>query len=144
LQLEHWFGTLNLTVQKKPLPSEHLNNVFNIVKKGYVMENNGVLEGDFNGKTYIMSMMSYLGVLCLVPILFNKDDEYVNFHARQGLVLWIWGVFSIFALYIPVIGKFFFGVSAFFILVLSFVGLFSIVFAKAWRIPIIGGLADQL
>jgi uncharacterized membrane protein len=82
---------------------------------------NGVLESEFNAKTYIMSMMSYLGILCLVPLLLNEEDEYVAFHARQGVVLWIWSVIAIFSLYVPVIGTFFFGLSAFLILIFSLI-----------------------
>lgn len=108
------------------------------------MSDNTVLESEFNAKTYIMAMMSYLGIFCLVPVLINKDDEYVYFHARQGLVLWIWGVFSIFMLYVPVIGRFFFGLSLLLIIIFSFLGLFSVLFAKAWKLPLIGSLAEGL
>ena len=104
---------------------------------------NQVLESEFNAKTYLMAIMSYLGILCLVPVILNKEDEYVHFHARQGLVIWVWSVFAIFMLYVPVIGRFFFGLSAFMILIFSFIGMVSVLLAKAWKLPIIGGLADQ-
>ncbi|MBF0239919.1 MAG: hypothetical protein HQM12_19640 [SAR324 cluster bacterium] len=108
------------------------------------MPESKVLESEFTMKSYVLAFMSYLGILCLVPILLNKDDEYVYFHARQGLVLWIWSVIAIFALYIPVIGQFFFGLSAFIILIYSFVGITSVLLAKAWKLPFVGDWSEKL
>ncbi|MGK5094571.1 hypothetical protein WDW89_21480 [Deltaproteobacteria bacterium TL4] len=106
------------------------------------MDAKKVLESEFSMKSYFLAMCSYLGILCLVPVVLNKNDEYVYFHSRQGLVLWIWSVLSIFALYIPVIGRLFFGFSAFLILIYSFVGMISVIFTKAWKLPFVGDLAD--
>ena len=84
-----------------------------------------------------MALISYLGVLCLVPLIFNRDDEFVDFHARQGLVLWVWGVLSIFSLHIPIIGPFFFSSSVFFITVMVLAGLVSVLLSKRWKLPIV-------
>ena len=32
----------------------------------------------------VMAIMSYLGFLCLVPILSKSEDDFVMFHAKQG------------------------------------------------------------
>ena len=37
----------------------------------------------------IMAFISYIGILCLVPILTKEKDEFVLFHAKQGLILFI-------------------------------------------------------
>ncbi|MGK5094559.1 hypothetical protein WDW89_21420 [Deltaproteobacteria bacterium TL4] len=92
-------------------------------------------------KTYILAIMSYLGILCLIPVLLNEKDEYVYFHARQGLALWIWNVIAFFALYIPGIGQFFFGVSTFLIIIFSLIGLISVILTKAWKLPLVGNIA---
>jgi uncharacterized membrane protein len=34
-----------------------------------------------------MFVLSYLGILCLVPLLTKKDDPEVQWHAKNGLVL---------------------------------------------------------
>lgn len=34
-----------------------------------------------------LAAISYLGVLCFVPLLFGQQDEFVHFHARQGIKL---------------------------------------------------------
>ena len=91
-----------------------------------------------------MAVLSYLGVLCLVPLIFSRDDEYVNFHARQGLILWVWSVLAIFSLHVPIIGPFFFSSSVFFITVLALVGLLSVLLSRMWHLPIVKMFAYKL
>ena len=48
----------------------------------------------------VMIVLSYLWLLALVPLLTEKDDKEVQWHAKHGLVLmvaelFIWIVFSI-------------------------------------------------
>jgi uncharacterized membrane protein len=35
----------------------------------------------------IMIVLSYLGILALIPLLVEKDDKEVQWHAKHGLVL---------------------------------------------------------
>ncbi len=37
----------------------------------------------------LMVVLAYFGILCLIPFFAEKDDEFVQFHARQGLTLFI-------------------------------------------------------
>jgi uncharacterized membrane protein len=97
-----------------------------------------------SAKSRFLAMISYLGILCLVPMLLNKNDEYVNFHARQGLFLWMWGVLAIFGLYLPVVGRLFFGASAMLIVLFSLIGILSVLLTKAWKFPLIGVWAEKL
>ena len=48
----------------------------------------------------IMIVLSYLGILALIPLLVEKDDKEVQWHAKHGLVLmvaelFLWIVISI-------------------------------------------------
>jgi len=44
----------------------------------------------------IMLILSYLGILALIPLLVEKDDPEVQWHAKHGLVLTVgWIVLSI-------------------------------------------------
>ena len=92
----------------------------------------------------VMAAFSYLGILCFVPLLLNRDDEFVQFHARQGLVLWMWGVLAIFALSLPGIGKWFFSLSGMAIMAFSALGLVSVLLERAWRLPLIHVVAERL
>ena len=97
-----------------------------------------------NARSRFLAMLSYLGILCLVPMLVNKTDDYVNFHARQGLFLWMWGVLAIFGLYVPVVGRLFFSVSALLIVLFSLIGILSVLLTRAWKFPFIGIWAEKL
>ena len=37
----------------------------------------------------VMAVLSYFGILCLIPLLAAKDSPYARFHANQGLVLFL-------------------------------------------------------
>ncbi len=91
-----------------------------------------------------MALMSYLGILCFVPLLRNADDEFVHFHAKQGLVIWMWGVIAMFTLYVPGLGKWMFSFSILAVALLSAIGLISVILNRAWKLPFIHSVASQI
>ena len=40
-------------------------------------------------KNKVFGILSYLGILCLIPIIAAKDSPFAKYHANQGLVLFI-------------------------------------------------------
>ena len=94
-------------------------------------------------RSRLMAAMSYLGILCFVPLLFIRDDPFVNFHARQGMVLWIWTVLSIFSLSLPGL-TWFFGLSSTIIGIFMLIGIVSAAFLQMWKLPGINYLAELL
>jgi uncharacterized membrane protein len=53
-----------------------------------------------------MLVLSYLGILALIPLLVKKDDKEVQWHAKNGLVLaiaWfvVWVVIAIVEHFMP-------------------------------------------
>ena len=103
-----------------------------------------VLQRDTSLSSRVLAVMSYLGVLSLVPLVMNRNDPYVQFHARQGVVLWMWEVLAIYTLLVPAVGHFFFRFSSVACLVLSVIGVLSVLLGRAWRFPLIGGWAAKL
>ena len=91
----------------------------------------------------LLAAMSYLGILCFVPLLFNRGDNFVAFHARQGLVIWTWGVLALFSLAIPGL-HWVFAVSSAGVAMLSFLGVVSALLLQQWKFPVIGELAEKL
>jgi uncharacterized membrane protein len=85
----------------------------------------------------IIASLSYIFILCLVPLLLQKKSAYAQFHARQGLTitvawfaLWVFGI-------IPILGW----IVAFFgniiLLVISIAGVIKTLNGEAWEIPFI-------
>ena len=92
----------------------------------------------------VKAALSYLGVLCFVPLILNGDDEFVYFHAKQGLVIWIWGILAIFALHLPGVGKWLFSFSGMAVLAFSLLGLTAVLLNRAWKLPFIHAVANRI
>jgi len=88
-------------------------------------------------RSRMLAVMSYLGILCFIPLLRGTDDEFVYFHARQGLIIWMIGVIGIFSLYLPGLGKWAFCVSLIAVLILSVIGVTSALLRRAWKLPFV-------
>ncbi len=95
----------------------------------------------------IMAILSYFGILVLVPILAAKESKFARFHANQGLILCIcsiavWLVISIITsvltwrLYwlISIISL----VAWVGILILAIIGIINAANGKAKELPVIG------
>ncbi|MEO5363059.1 MAG: hypothetical protein H7838_05485 [Magnetococcus sp. DMHC-8] len=108
------------------------------------MRDTAVLQREAGWSTRVLAAMSYLGVLSLVPLVMNRNDSYVQFHARQGVILWMWEVLAIYTLLVPAVGQLFFRVSSLICLILSVVGVLSVLLGRAWKFPLIGDWAARL
>jgi len=95
-----------------------------------------------------LAWLSYLGLLLLIPLLVNKDNEYSKFHVKQGLVLLISGIaasiVSIIFGFIPVIGWLISMAVWIFLLVLSIMGIVNALTEKAVPLPVIGKYAEKI
>jgi len=101
-------------------------------------------EKDINDNK-VMGVLSYIGILWLVPLLAAKDSKFARFHANQGLVLWlasiILSVASAVLAIIPIVGCVaaillpVVGIGGF---VLMILGIINAAQGKAKELPIIG------
>lgn len=91
----------------------------------------------------LMGILAYLGILIIVPFLMAKDDPFVKFHIRQGLVLVIielaiWVLGSISWQFWPLLQLVNLGV-----LVLAIIGIVNVVNHKEAELPLVGSLAKN-
>lgn len=91
----------------------------------------------------LIAILSYLGILFLIPLLAVKDSKFVQFHAKQGLVLFIAEIATLFIAWIPILGW----IAGFFLWIIWFIfsimGIVNVLAGKEKPIPWIGGLADK-
>lgn len=92
----------------------------------------------------VIAAISYLGVLCLVPLLLKKDDAYAQHHGKQGLVLLICWVAVWMISIIPILGWFIGLFAGIALLILSIVGILKALAGEKWVMPVIGKYADQI
>lgn len=52
----------------------------------------------------IAAVFSYILILVIVPLLFYRDDEFVYYHAKQGVILLLLWAAIPFVLAIPLLG----------------------------------------
>lgn len=90
-----------------------------------------------------MAILSYLGILVLVPLLAAKNDSFVKFHAQQGLVLLIFGMVGMFIVVIPILGWILSPIISLTWLVFVILGILNVVANKKQKLPLIGKYADK-
>ena len=113
------------------------------------VDNTGNSNQNDQSNTILFSILSYIGILWLIPLLVEKNDKVVRFHVNQGIVLFIFdiigsiavGILSAIFVFIPVIS--FLGVviaSLFGILcfVLMIIGIVNAANKSEKPLPIIG------
>lgn len=89
------------------------------------------------GRNTGMAVIAYLGILAIIPLIAAKDDPYVKFHLKQGLVLLaleiiflIFSIIPIFFIFIPIV---YLG-----LLVLSIIGIVNAVKGEEKLLPLVG------
>lgn len=101
----------------------------------------------------MMAAIGYLGPLFLVPMLALPKDHFAQFHARQGMVLFIaevlvWFVFDFLFISAFGFGGFFIWSTLSFLLwvgtvILTILGFVNAYQGKEVPLPVIGGLAPK-
>ncbi len=107
-------------------------------------EGEGTPKASSDGKNVGMAILCYLGILVLIPLLTDaKNDPFVKFHIKQGLVLLITGVILGVISPVPVIGWLVGALGSLFILILVIMGIVNAAAGKEEKLPVIGQYADK-
>lgn len=92
----------------------------------------------------IFSAVSYLGVLCFLPIILKIKSDFVRFHARQGLVLFLAEIIFTLIWIIPFFGWVVGLLGWSFSLIASLIGFFTSLIGKQKRIIIIHRFIEKV
>lgn len=88
--------------------------------------------------------MSYVSALCLVSLFAKKDDEFVQFHAKQGLVLFIAEVVLSFINVIPGIGYGIWRIVSLVLFIVAVLGMVNAWKGRYWKLPLLSEYAKQI
>lgn len=96
-----------------------------------------------------LAIISYIGPLCLIPFLTKEKDEFVKFHAKQGLVLLafeviIWVVIKLLP---PILFWYIWqlmNIVYLVAIVFSIIGIVNVVHKEKKQLPLIGSLANNI
>jgi uncharacterized membrane protein len=89
-------------------------------------------------KNKVNAILSYLGILIIVPLLSEeaKKSEFAKFHMNQGLVLTIVGVVGNIFFWIPIIGW----IPGIIFFVIWLMGIIGAVNGEMKKVPILGDI----
>ena len=90
------------------------------------------------------AILAYLWILCLVPILMKKEGEFVRFHVRQGLMLFIVEIGIAIIGIIPLLGPIIYMLGILVCGLLSLAGIVQVLMGNRWKIPVIGEWAEKI
>jgi len=84
--------------------------------------------------------LSYIWVLCLIPLLFKRKSKFAQFHAKQGLVLFIIEIFGFILFLLPIIGQILFIM----VIVYSIIGVKKSLDGKYWSMPLLNKIVNKI
>ncbi len=97
-----------------------------------------------NTEQKIFGILAYLGILVLVPLLVKKDDDFVHFHAKQGLVLLIVWIIVWVITMIPVLGWIIGPFLSLAMLIIILIAIAQVLMGKKWEVPVVCTYADKI
>lgn len=102
-------------------------------------ENSGeIREGKF------FAVISYISFLCIVALVLKKENKFALYHAKQGLVLFVFEVAAFILSSIPLLGWVIriLGVAAF--AIASIWGMLEAMMGRCIRLPVVSNIADKI
>ena len=108
--------------------------------------NGSVRTGENSGSNdKVMGILSYIGILALIPYFIKDQSTFVRYHAVRGLNLFLLELIagvatSIIALILPGLGSLLGWIVSVAGLVFSIIGIINVVNAEQKDLPLIGGI----
>ncbi|VAW16465.1 hypothetical protein MNBD_BACTEROID05-987 [hydrothermal vent metagenome] len=95
-----------------------------------------------NLSTNVFAIFSYFSFLCIIPLVFKKDNAFVLHHAKQGLILFV-GEVAVFIAHI-ILGMWIYQLGMTILLLLSLVGIITVFQGKCTKLPVIYKAASSI
>lgn len=100
-------------------------------------------EHDIN-QNRLYGAISYLWILCLIPLIWKRDSHFAQHHGKQGLVLLIAEFFATLVGWIPLIGYYLSAVLGLGLAILALLGIINALDGKFWEMPTLGRYARKI
>jgi len=90
------------------------------------------------------AVISYIAFLCIICLVLKKDNKFALYHAKQGLVLFVFEVICFIVSIIPFLG-WLIGILATVIFpLLSIWGILQALMGNYSRIPLVSDISDKI
>jgi len=78
-----------------------------------------------------IAALAYVWILFLIPLLGKRDSEFAQFHAKQGLILFIIEIVASLFFWFPFFGQ----LLMLALVVISIIGIVKTLNGELWKIP---------
>lgn len=90
------------------------------------------------------AVLAYVPLLGFIPLFTKKDDPFVLFHAKQGLVLFILGLSAMALDFVPLLGDVLSTLAFVMCGMFSVMGAMKSVLGESWEMPVIYELSQKI
>ena len=91
-----------------------------------------------------LGAISYLGVLCLIPVILKSKNNFVRFHAAQGIILFIAEIIFTLIWIIPFIGLFIGFLGWILWSIFCLIGLINSIAGREWELPVLHSFTKRI
>ena len=91
-------------------------------------------------KSRLIALLSYLSILFLIPLNLYKKDEFIQYHAKQGVILFILAVVLTFTFWLPILAW----VCWLAFLVIWVTGIINVLSGKLEPVPVVGLIGERV
>lgn len=92
----------------------------------------------------LWTVPAYIWVFAFIPYFLKRKNEFVYFHAKQGVILFITEIISILISAIPIIGQIIGILGLFFCTILSIKGMIMGLRGKKWIMPWLSRYTEKI
>ncbi len=92
----------------------------------------------------VFAAIGYIWVLCLVPLLLKRKSSFAQFHAKQGLILFIFEILLSVLWIIPILGWLAAFLGWIFVIIMIGLGILKSLQGEYWEMPILGRYAKSI
>ena len=90
------------------------------------------------------AIISYISFLCIVALLLKKHNKFALYHAKHGLVLFVFEVAGFIISIIPILGWLIGTLGIVVISLVSIWGILQALMGNYSRIPLVSDIADKI
>ena len=104
-------------------------------------DKNNSLDEIRRGKVF--ALLAYVSFLFVIPLFIKRENNFVLFHVKQGLVLFIIESAVCIIRFVPVIGEVIFVFGMVICGILSLLGIIKVCMNELWEMPVVFDFAEK-
>jgi fumarate reductase subunit D len=88
----------------------------------------------------LIALLSYLPIVFFVPLLYFRKDQFIQYHAKQGIILFMLAILMTFSFWISALAWILWLVY----IVIWVTGVINVITGKIEPVPVVGKIAERI